>query len=96
MGKKSRKNKEKKLETYSVEERESQINTLKTKLVMFGLGVYEEEMDVLYKHMDNFIKDGTEYRDGIKLIGAKRIMNVVFVNNKKYAITINLLYDENI
>ena len=82
MGKKSRrnKNKEKKeIEKYTLEERESQLKTLKTKLEMFGLGIYQEETDELYKHMDNFIKNGTEYRDTIKLIGSKRKMDIIFV-----------------
>ena len=97
MGKKSKRNKKKKeIIPYTLEERKKQIMQLRLKLESIGLGVYNEEMENLYKNMDEFVNNGTIYRDTIKLYGSKRKMVVSFINNNKIPVTINLLYDPNI
>ena len=97
MGKKSRRNKKKtEIIQYTEEERLEQVEQLKAKIVMLGFGTYENEMNKLYKIMDDFIRDGTEYNGKINLPGSERTMVIKFLNNKKHQVSIVLKYNKGI
>ena len=97
MGKKSRKEKKDKvIEYYTKKEKYDEISKLVTKLNILGLGIYEEEMKELDVLSQQYINEDIECRKCINLVGSKRKMDIKFINNKKYPIAINLLYDEGV
>ena len=97
MGKKNKKSKKKKeIIPFTVEERKKQIDQIRLKLHMFGLANYNEKMEELQKKMDEFVKNGTEHRDIIKLEGSKRILEINMINNNKKPVKILLKYNENV
>jgi len=97
MGKKHKKKKVKKeIIPFTVEERKKQIDQIRTKLHIFGIASYNEKMKELQKKMDEFIINGTEYRDSIKLEGAKRILEIIMINNNKRPVKIFLKFNENV
>lgn len=97
MGKKSRKIKDtSEIITYTKEEKYEKINKLVTKLEMFGLSIYVDEMKKLDEISNKYIYENIEYRDSIPLPNSKRKMKILFLNNKKHDISINLIYDKNI
>jgi len=77
---------------YSINEKIEHLIVLKKKLNKLGLGVYNTEMNLLSKIMNNYIKDNEEFYGGIPLPGSKRIMDIIFTNNKKNKISITLRY----
>ena len=93
MGKKSRRknNSNTIIDLYTKEEKYNEI----AKLEMLGLGVYEEQMKKLDEISQKYMNENTEFREIIPLPGSKRIMNIRFLNNKKHAISINLIFDKN-
>ena len=94
MGKKSRKEKkDKPIEYYTTTEKYDEISRLVTKLNILGLGVYENEMKELDMISNQYINENIECQKTINLTGSKRKMDVKFINNKKYPISVNLLYD---
>jgi len=97
MGKKSRKIKDtSEIITYTKEEKYEKINKLVTKLEMLGLSIYVDEMNKLDEISNKYIYENIEYRDSILLPNSKRKMKILFLNNKKHDISINLIYDKNI
>ena len=100
MGKKSRRRDNKPetkiIEYYTKDEKYNEISKLVAKLEMIGLGVYETEMKELDDISQKFMNENIECRKIINLPGSKRKMDVKFINNKKYPISINLLYDEKV
>lgn len=97
MGKKSRKIKDtSEIITYTKEEKYEKINKLVTKLEMLGLSIYVDEMKKLDEISNKYIYENIEYRDSIPLPNSKRKMKILFLNNKKHDISINLIYDKNI
>lgn len=98
MGKKSRRreNKEKIVELYTKKEKYNEISKLVTKLEMLGLGVFENEMKILDEMSQKYMNENIEFREIINLPGSKRKMDIKFINNKKYPISINLLYDNTV
>tara|TARA_B100000963_G_scaffold318390_1_gene299453 strand:+ start:238 stop:534 length:297 start_codon:yes stop_codon:yes gene_type:complete len=98
MGKKSRRreNKEKIVELYTKKEKYNEISKLVTKLEMLGLGVFENEMKKLDEMSQKYMNENIEFREIINLPGSKRKMDIKFINNKKYPISINLLYDNTV
>ena len=67
---------------------------LKKKLNSLGLDVYQDEMKLLSKIMNDYIKDDEEFYGSIPLPGSKRIMDIIFKNNKKHKISITLRYNQ--
>ena len=94
---KKKKKKEKKIIVpYTKEEREKKINSIKQKLLGLGLLNYDESMINVQKKMDEYVENGTEYNDNVKLFGTKRILQINLKNNNKRDCTIILQYNENI
>lgn len=96
---KKKKKKQKKVKViipYTKEERENQISMIKMKLSELGLFNYDEDMINIQKKMDEFVEDGTEYSDRVKLRGTKRIINIILRNNKNKAISMLLEYNKNV
>ena len=83
------------IDLYTKEEKYTEIAKLVAKLEMLGLGVYEEQMKKLDEMSQKYMNENTEFREIIPLSGSKRIMNIRFLNNKKHAISINLMFDKN-
>ena len=98
MGKKSRRKdkKEKSIVLYTKQEKYNEISKLVAKLELLGLGVYETEMKRLDEMTQQFMNEDKEFREIINLPGSKRKMDIKFLNNNKYPISINLLYDEKV
>ena len=98
MGKKSRRreNKEKIVELYTKKEKYNEISKLVTKLEMLGLGVFEKKKKKLDEMSQKYMNENIEFREIINLPGSKRKMDIKFINNKKYPISINLLYDNTV
>lgn len=97
MGKKSKRNRKKtEIVKYTEDERKEQVEQLKAKIVMLGFGTYEKEMNQLYKIMDDFIKDGTEFSGKINLPGSNRTMVIKFLNNKKHQVSIVMKYNKGV
>ena len=97
MGKKSRKIKDtSEIITYTKEEKNNKIKELVTKLEMFGLSIYVDEMKKLDEISNKYIYENIEYREIIPLPNSKRKMKILFLNNKKHDISINLIYDKKI
>ena len=101
MGKKSRKETKRNLddkvvEFHSKQTKENEISKLIAKIKLLGLGIYETEMKELDTISNQYINKHIECRKTINLVGSNRKMDIKFLNNKKYPISINLLYDKNI
>lgn len=97
MGKKSKKEKKDTIiKFYTKKEKYDEISKLVTKLNILGLGIYEEEMKELDLISQQYINEDIECRKCINLMGSKRKMDIKFINNKKYPISINLLYDKSV
>ena len=94
MGKKNKKQKENKeiIKTYSMNEKVENLIILKKKLNSLGLDVYQKEMKLLQKIMNDYIKEDEEFYGSIPLPGSKRIMDIIFKNNKRFKIAITLRY----
>jgi|TARA_B110000858_G_scaffold114731_1_gene131123 hypothetical protein len=82
----------KKVIKYTIIEKIEHLIVLKKKINELGLGVYNTEMNLLSKIMNNYIKDNEEFYGGIPLPGSKRIIDIIFKNNKKHKISIILRY----
>ena len=52
-----------------------------------------KELDTI---CNQYINENIECRKTINLVGSNRKMDINFLNNKKYPISINLLYDKNV
>ena len=82
----------KKVIKYTIIEKIEHLIVLKKKINELGWGVYNTEMNLLSKIMNNYIKDNEEFYGGIPLPGSKRIIDIIFKNNKKHKISIILRY----
>ena len=83
-------------ELYTQTEKIKQCIELKKQIKELGLDIYTDEIKELDSIIQNYVKDNIEYIGEIKLPGAKRIMEIKFRNKKKWDITVNLKYNENI
>ncbi len=81
---------------YTKEERLNQINQLKMKLEMVGVSQITNNIDEIKTAFNNFVEDGTEFNDKIKLHGAKYILDMKLMNNNKKTAEIFLKYNETI
>ena len=79
---------------YTTNEKIEYLIVLKKKINELGLGVYNTEMNLLSKIMNNYIKDNEEFYGGIPLPGSNRIMDIIFKNSKKHKISITLRYSQ--
>tara|TARA_B110000902_G_C13846809_1_gene413611 strand:+ start:8 stop:274 length:267 start_codon:yes stop_codon:yes gene_type:complete len=82
----------KKVIKYTIIEKIEHLIVLKKKINELGLGVYNTEMNLLSKIMNNYIKENEEFYGSIPLPGSKRIIDIIFKNNKKHKISIILRY----
>lgn len=83
---------QKKVIKYTKIEKIEYLIVLKKKINELGLGTYNTEMNLLSKIMNNYIKENEEFYGSIPLPGSKRIIDIIFKNNKKHKISIILRY----
>ena len=81
---------------YTPEEKIKQCIEIKKQLKQLGLDVYKEEMKMLDDIIQKYVKQDEEYYGFIKLPKSKRIMEIMFKNKKKWNISLNLRFKENI
>jgi hypothetical protein len=97
MGKKSRRRDKKGVKVLkTMEERRSDIDTIKEKLTSLGLS---EEMDgvaIFYKRAEHFIETGESWSGKIKLEGCKRILDLILTGTKGKECLAGLLYDKTV
>ncbi len=93
MGKKSKRRDKKEPELYTKADKLAQIITLKGKIQQLGLDVYlPDEIDQLYKDMDDYVDKNTEFYYTKILPSVKRKLIVILRNKKKYEIAVSLPY----
>jgi hypothetical protein len=94
MGKKSRRDrKTKEVKLYTREEKLEKITEIKGQIGKLGLDrFFVEEMDKLYKCMEEYVEKDIETYYETELPEAKRRMVVKLHNNKKHEISVALLY----
>lgn len=96
MGKKSRRRDKAPPALYTKEEKQQQIQTLKTKIQQISLdALFPETIEKLYKEMDNYINHNTEYYYEERLEAAKRTLHVCLKNKKRFPISVALPHDQN-
>ena len=81
---------------YTKEERLNPINQLKMKLEMVGVSQITNNIDEIKTAFNNFVENGIEFNDKIKLHGAKYIVDMKLMNNNKKTAEIFLKYNETI
>ena len=69
---------------------------LKMKLEMVGVSQITNNIEEIKDAFNNFIENGTEFDDSIKLHGAKYVLNMKLINNNKKTAEIFLKYKENV
>ena len=97
MGKKSKRIRQKQpVELYTKEEKMEKIKEIKAKIAGFGLDrFFVEEIEKLYTYMNEYVEQDIESYYEVNLPEAKRKMIVKLRNNKKYEITVALVYTGN-
>ena len=90
MGKKRNK-KEKKDTNRTSEERQEQVNIIKSKLLEYQLDDRVPDIETLYKIMDNYIETGQSISGTYPLQGSNKNIQYILSNKKHINCTINLL-----
>jgi len=96
MGKKNRRKDKKIKEIKNEKERKREIDTIKSKLMDFGLNENIKGIDIFYKRAEDFIRTGVSWSGKIKIPGTKRILDAILTSNKLKESTTILLYDKNV
>lgn len=78
------------------EEKEEEIQMLKTKILSIGFPIDNDGIVELFQHFDNYIKDGTCWSGKIPLKGFNRVCVVRLTNIKTYKNVVTLKYDQNV
>ena len=94
--KKGKVKKVKEIIPYTQKEREEQINQLKMKLAMVGVSQITNNIEEINTAFKEFIEEGKEFDDSIKLHGSKYILNMKLINNNKKTGEIFLKYKEDV
>ncbi len=96
MGKKRRRGEKipKKLKTR--EERKLEMDTIKNKLTSLGLTSKISGIDIFYEKMEEFIERGESWSGKIRIVGCKRILDIILTPYKHKDSLAALLYDKNI
>jgi len=96
MAKKKKKRVKRKREEKTKEERERDINQLRTKILSIGFPLQSPGIVELFKHFDEYVKDGVTWSGKIPLHGFQRECEVRLTTVKNFNNIVNLKYNENI
>jgi len=97
MGKKSRRNRVKKVKEFKTEvERETEINQIKMKLMSLGFPTEMEEMLTLFEHLEMYQKTGESWSGKIPFPGFQRECFVTLTNRKHNTNSVCLKYRKDI
>ncbi len=96
MGKKKKKRIKRQREQKTLEERQREINQLKTKILSLGFPLSSPGIIELFKHFDDYINDSVSWSGKIPLRGFERECVVRLTTIKNYNNSITLKYNADI
>ena len=86
--------KEKNIKT--IDDRKTEINTIKDKILNLGLSIEFEPIKLFYEECNKYIEEGIGRSGSVKLNGLKRILEYRLTTRKNLECLITLKYDENV
>lgn len=85
-----------KYEKYTKQEREAEMNKVKTQLYTFGFDNSIEDFKTMFQIIDNYIETGDPVSGALKLTGYEREFLYLFPETKKHKVQCMLKYVKNV